>query len=99
LEGVLTLLFAIFGGFAVQIINLIELRSVSIQNRPKTFSDPLFVLQFFIFPIMGGVLAYAYEQSGTSFTPILAINIGASAPLILRSFATVIPTVDSKTIN
>ena len=35
--------------------------------------------------LAGGLFVYAYESSGQQVNAILALNIGATAPLILRS--------------
>ena len=37
------------------------------------------------------VLALAYKESQTVLSPILAINVGASAPLIIKSFLSAAP--------
>ncbi|MBN2519050.1 MAG: hypothetical protein JXB17_00975 [Bacteroidales bacterium] len=50
-------------------------------------------------PIIGSLLAYAYQYSGIELSPILSINIGASAPLILKSFAKVVPQTDPDKID
>ena len=80
-------LFALFGGFAINLLRLFELLNLPRSKRPETFHDWLYLLQFLALPILGGGLAYAYQASGTSLSPILAVNIGASAPAILKSFA------------
>ena len=40
-----------------------------------------------------GGLAFAYVDSGNSLNALLAINIGASAPLILGSLVSTAPTI------
>jgi hypothetical protein len=92
-------LFAVFGGFAVNFLRLFEIAKLPKSERPETFSDWLYVLQFFGMPLIGGVLALAYSMSGTALTPILAVNIGASAPLILKTFASVLPEVGAKRVD
>ena len=92
-------IFAAFGGFAVNFLRLIEIGRLPRSERPDTFSDWIYCLQFFGMPLIGGVLALAYGWSGTTLSPILAINIGASAPLILKSFASTIPPAVPKRIN
>ena len=80
-------IFTAFGGLAINLLRLFEISKLPKSERPKTFSDWLYSLQFFVMPLIGGVLALAYSMSGIRLTPILAINIGASAPLILKTFA------------
>lgn len=92
-------LLGLFGGFAINALRLVDLSSVPRNERPATFSDPLYVLQFVLLPLLGGILAYVYNSSGTELTPILAVNIGASAPLILKSFASAIPSIGSQKID
>ena len=89
-------LFAAFGGFAVNFLRLVEIAKLPKAQRPDTSSDWLYALQFFGMPIVGGALAIAYEKSGTALSPILALNIGASAPLILKTFASILPDIPPK---
>ena len=84
-------LYAFLGGIAVNLLSLTELRSIPKPKRPETFSDWIYCLWFFGVPIVGGFLAYVYQNSDVSLTPLLAVNIGASAPLILKSIAAVAP--------
>ena len=84
-------LYAFFGGIAVNLLSLTELRNIPKPQRPETFSDWIYCLWFFGVPVIGGFLAYAYQNSSMNLTPLLSINIGASAPLILKSLAAAIP--------
>src|SRR5713226_4368573 len=86
-------LFGLCGGLAVVTLRLIELVNTPRAKRPATFSDPLYVVQFIFLPLLGGGIVYAYHASGTVLSPILAINLGAAAPLILKNFASVIPPI------
>ena len=86
-------LFATLGGIAMNLLRLVELTKIPRIRRPETFRDPLYLVQFFVIPLIGGALAYAYKASGISFTPILAINIGVCTPLIFKSFADSIPSI------
>ena len=86
---IISILLAAFGGLAINLLNLVELQKVGKDQRPD-FRDPLYWLPFFVWPVLGGVLAYAYETE-TDLNAILAINIGVSAPLIIRAFAAASP--------
>ena len=89
------ILFAAGGALAIKLMDLAELSNVPIERRPD-LKDFFYWLPFLILPLVGGFLAYAYANSGTVLTPILAINIGASAPLILKSLASTIPPISGQ---
>ncbi len=84
------LLCAIFGGFSVNFLRLVELANIPKTERPD-FKDPLYLLQFFILPLLGAGLVYVYMASGNNLTPLISLNIGVSAPLILKSLAAAAP--------
>ena len=44
--------------------------------------------------LAGGVFTLAYSLSGAGLNPILDMNIGASAPLIIGTFAARPPKID-----
>jgi hypothetical protein len=75
---------ATVGGFSVNILQLMEYAKLPKINRPD-FKDLLFWLPYLVWPILGGILAYAYTESGIDLSPILALNVGLSAPLIFRA--------------
>lgn len=84
--------FATLGGIAINLVRWLEYANVPKQQRPVTFSDPLYVAQFTILPILGGFVAVVYVMSGTMLSPILAINVGVSAPLILKTMGAAVPS-------
>jgi len=79
--------FGTVGGLLINVIKLAELADRPRIERPPTFSDPFWVFQFFALPLVGGVLAYVYQADGVALKPLLAMNIGVSAPLILKTLA------------
>ncbi len=85
-----TVYFAIFGAAAIKLLELAELRTVPKAERPD-FSDLLYWLPFAVSPAIGGGLAYVYLMSKIAMEPILAVNVGISAPLILRAMAQINP--------
>ncbi len=92
-------LFSYGGGFALKLLELAEVAQKTKSQRQPTFSDWLFVLLFFLLPGIGCIVAIAYSQSGTPLTPLLTLQIGASAPVIIRSFASVAPRIGEKNVN
>jgi hypothetical protein len=86
---------AFFGALAIKLLELAELQHVAKVERPD-FSDIIYWLPYLIMPLLGGGLAYVYIVSGVKLQPILAANIGVSAPLILRTWAEVNPLGDKK---
>jgi hypothetical protein len=51
----------------------------------------LWIVQFFGLPLVGGALAGVYQADGAGLRPLLAMNIGLSAPLILKAMAAAVP--------
>lgn len=78
------ILLATVGGFSVNILQLMEYSKLPKLERPD-FKDLLFWLPYFVWPVLGGILAYAYIESGIGLSPLLALNVGLSAPLIFRA--------------
>jgi hypothetical protein len=60
-----------------------ELRNIPKEERPD-FKDWLYWVPYIVWPVLAGLLVFAYEQSGTPLSPILGLNVGVSAPLIFR---------------
>ena len=84
------LIIAAGGGLAIQLLNLLELSNVPKDKRPD-LKDWLYWLPFLLSPVLSGFLAFVYLASGYDVKPVLALHLGASAPLILRAMAGAIP--------
>jgi len=85
------LILALLGGLSVNLLNLMELQNVPRDRRPD-FKDFLYWLPYIIWPLMGALLAFIYEASSTKLSPIIAFQVGASAPLIIKAMAKAIPS-------
>ncbi|MBF5040425.1 hypothetical protein INP77_13070 [Methylophilus sp. 13] len=92
-----SVLFAFFGAFAMQLLSLMEIRNIPKTQRPD-FKDLFYWLPFIVAPLLGAGLALAYVFPSDVLKPLVAINIGVSAPLILRSMANINP-LDKSGIN
>jgi hypothetical protein len=82
--------FAFFGALALKLLEFTELAKIPTANRPN-LNDIVYWVPYFIMPVLGGGLAYAYVASSVEMKPMLAINVGVSAPLILRAMAQLNP--------
>jgi hypothetical protein len=79
--------FGMVGGLVSNVLQLIELAKTPRKSRPTDFfNDWLYWFQVLARPLLGGLTVLAYEHSKVSFNPILALHVGASAPLILQQF-------------
>lgn len=85
--------YAVFGSFSIKLFELAELYKLPKVDRPD-LKDWLYWLPFFVMPFIGGGLAHLHISSNSVLTPLLAMNIGISAPLILRTMAQINPLDD-----
>ena len=81
---------AAIGGFVVELVGLLGLKAIPKKDRPD-LKDIFYWLPFVGLPLLGGILAFVYEQSAITLTPLIAFNVGASAPLIVRTLAQTAP--------
>jgi hypothetical protein len=81
------------GGVGAEIAGLFELRHRAPRELPDYLKSWFYWGTTAVMVALGGGLASAYSSSGDSITAVLALNIGASAPLILRSLAATAPGI------
>jgi hypothetical protein len=80
LHGVI---FAFIGGFLGNFIKFVEMLNKPAKDRATI--DWIYLANFLIFPLFGVFLVYVHIYDGAQLTGWLAVNIGASAPLIIKS--------------
>jgi bacteriorhodopsin len=78
------------GSLAINLLNFVEALNLPKDTRPN-FSEFTYWVPFMVFPILGGFVSYVYMASDYDIKPVLALQLGASAPLILRAAASAIP--------
>jgi hypothetical protein len=79
-----TFVWGFFGGVAAELAVLFGLRKQFPGKYPHWVVSPAYWAIVVVMAACGGAIALAYVRSGTALTAILAIQVGASAPLFLR---------------
>jgi hypothetical protein len=84
----ITFLYAFAGGLCINLIRLFELtRSDERAATRLIVRDPIYWVQFFLTPLVGGLLAIAYGVE-TKLPPLLAFHIGVSTPMLIKTVLT-----------
>jgi len=81
-------LFGVIGGALAEVLKWWQLREAT--NPPAYLKSVFYWVITGIMVLVGGILAVAYNVEASK--PLLAINIGVSAPLILKGLASVVPS-------
>ncbi len=86
--------YGIVGGFLAELLGLFKLRHQAPGRLPRFLKSWFYWLVTLAMACAGGVLVVVYLKSGISLQPILAVNIGASAPLIIGSLVAQSPPTE-----
>jgi hypothetical protein len=86
-------LFGLFGGVLAELLGLFELRRHARKDLPKWLKSPFYWIITILMVLAGGGLVVAYIESDIAMKPILAINVGASAPLIIGTLVAKVPRI------
>jgi hypothetical protein len=78
-----TILCGLAGGFLVELNVWWKLRYTPPEKLPQFYKYPHYWVTTIAMIAAGGGLALVYVLSGISVSPLLAVNVGASAPLII----------------
>jgi len=91
-EGMEHALLGFGGGLAAELVQWFGLRFTLYREIPDWSKSWFYWVITILMALAGGGLACIYFLSGTKLTPILALNIGASAPLLLGKLVQQAPT-------
>jgi hypothetical protein len=75
-------LYGFAGGLGAEVFGLFQLRR---SGAPQYLRSIFYWIITAVMVLFGGGVAWLYAKSGVGLTPILAVNVGAAAPLILVS--------------
>jgi hypothetical protein len=89
----------VLGGVFAEIFSLSKLRYLPRDARPLWVGSMWYWAITVAMMLSGGALVAIYLGSGVTMTPLLAVNIGASAPLILQSLVSQAPPLDPSRVN
>lgn len=89
----------VLGGLFAEIFSLSKLRYLPLDARPLWVRSVWYWAITLAMILSGGALVGIYLGSGVTMTPLLAVNIGASAPLILQSLVSQAPPIDPGRVN
>ena len=78
-------MYGVFGGLLAELLGLYKLRTQAPATFPAYLRSPFYWVVTIGMILAGGGLVWLYHKSGLELKPIIAVNIGASAPLILGS--------------
>ena len=79
-------MYGIIGGLFAELLGLYKLRTQAPAAFPSYLRTKFYWIVTAAMILAGGVLVLIYDRSGLVLKPIIAVNVGASAPLIIGSF-------------
>ncbi|WP_164850606.1 hypothetical protein [Enterobacter sp. N18-03635] len=81
-------MWGLFGGLIPELIAIYKLREADKGTRPKWLTSFFYWIVTIVMILTGGALVFFYVQIlKVQLNEILAIHIGASAPIILQGLA------------
>jgi hypothetical protein len=85
----------VLGSLGIELTSLLQVFHTEPIKMPERYKRPLYWLCRLLLALGAGGLAVAYEVQ----KPLLAVNIGASAPLILQALASGIQGLHGRAAN
>lgn len=83
------------GGCAAEVLKWYRIREELHKGLPDYAKNWAYWIITGVMILFGGVLVFIYQSSdNVRLSPILAFNIGISAPLIISTLANQIPRID-----
>ena len=85
--------YGVAGGLFAEVLGLFKLRHLARDARPEWLKSGFYWGVTLCMVLAGGLLVVAWLRSGIALSPLLAINVGASAPLIIGSLVAQAPPI------
>lgn len=79
--------WGMLGGISPEVLIAYKFRKCAPGKFPAHFKTIFYYVATLVMVMLSGALALAYSLSGNELSVILAINIGASAPLIIGNIS------------
>ena len=92
-------LYGVFGGVLAQLLGLFKLRHSTRASLPDWLRSPFYWIVTGLMILCGGGLVVIYLRSNVMLNAFFAVNVGASAPVILEMFVAQTPRIDPGRIN
>ena len=86
-------LYGILGGFFAELAGLFKLRHQARKDLPTWLKSPFYWIITMLMILAGGFMVIIYTKAGIILNPLVAVNIGASAPLILGTIIAQAPVL------
>lgn len=86
-------LYGIAGGALAELLGLFKLRHQARKDLPIWLKSPFYWIVTLLMILAGGFIVIIYIKAGIVLNPLIAVNIGASAPLIIGAMTSQIPDV------
>jgi len=85
--------FGAVGGAFSELLGLFQLRHQAREALPAYLKSWFYWIVTIGMIAAGGVLVLIYDRSGITLKPIVAVNVGASAPLLIAAFIAQTPKI------
>jgi len=86
-----TIVWGLAGGIIAELLSLFEIRRTLPSEWPHWLKSKGYWSITTGMILAGAMLVLAYERSGMKLSALVAMNVGASAPLVLRQFTSAVP--------
>ncbi len=86
-------IYGVAGGFLAELLGIFKLRSEVPAELPKWIKSPFYWIVTGAMIVAGGGIVIIYLKSNIEIQPLIAINVGASAPLIIGTLVSQAPKV------
>lgn len=86
--------WGVLGGFLAELLQWFGIRHSLHRGLPDWSKSSVYWVVTVAMVFAGGGLVLMYVKSGVDLTPILAVNLGASAPLVLGRLVQQLPPLE-----